>query len=202
MSQSICCPAPDYLPSNSTSANPCPAEFGQIKKLIFWRRGNVLDAVASATVSTVWTTLLTATDDTKAVVTPILTCVIPPSEKREAGSGSEVPDGIPIGLGSNPVMAEGTIWQAGQDIMTLLKDLTCEDLDVLFINESNQLGYRLTADSEVAGFNAESIWFGDMATGSFDEGTRNPYSFYLKPNWSDGFRISTETTFLIDMVNS
>lgn len=202
MSLSVCCPAPSVLPSNSTSANPCPSEFGQIRKLIFWRRGNVLDAVASATVATIWTALLTATDDTKAVVTPTLTCIIPLSESREAGSASEVPDGIPISLGSNPVKAEGTIWQAGQDVITLLKDLTCEDVDVLFINESNQLGYRLTTDSEVAGFNAESVFFTDMAAGSFDEGTRNGHSFYLKPNWSDGFRITTETTFLIDMVNS
>jgi len=202
MGRTICCPEADYLPSNSTDANPCANEFGQIRKLIFWRRGQVLDAVASATSATVWTALLTATNDTKAVVTPTLTCIIPPSEKREAGSGSEVPDGIPIALGSNPVMAEGTIWQAGQDVMALLKDLQCDDLDVLFINESNQLGYRLTDDSEVAGFHSESVWFSDFATGSFDEGSRNTFSFYLKPDWSDGFRISTETTFLIDQVNS
>jgi hypothetical protein len=197
----ICCPAPTALPNNTTSTTNCPTEFGQIRKLIFWRRDNLLDAVASATSATVWTALLTATDDTKAVVTPFLTCIIPPSEKREAGSGSEVPNGIPIAIGNNPSMAEGTIWQAGQDVIALIKDLQCEYLDVLFINEAGQLGYNLDG-TDVKGFPIDSLNISDLGVGSFDEGTKNPYSFYLRANWSDGFRISTETTFLIDSVNS
>lgn len=196
----ICCPAPTALQSAVTSLVPCPTEFGQIRKLIFWRRDNQLDAVASATVSTIWTALLTATDDTKSVVSPMLTLIIPPTEAREAGSGSEVPNGIPITIGANAAKGEGTIWQSGQDVVALLKDLHCEYLDVLFVNESNQLGYLLDG-AAVKGFPIHSLFISDLAMGSFDEGTRNNISMFFEPNWSDGFRITTETTFLLDMVN-
>ncbi len=201
MGKTVCCPAPTALGNVVTSTTDCPLELGQIVKLIFWRRGNALDAVASATVSTVFTAYLTATDDTKMLVTPFLTCVIPPSEAREAGSGSEVPNGIPKVIGATAPKAEGIIWQAGQDVIAAMKELSCEHLDVLFINEAGQLGYNLDGTA-VKGFPIDSLFVADVGVGSFDEGTRNPYSFYLRPNWSDGLRLTAATTFLLDSVNS
>jgi len=201
MAQTVCCPAPTALANIVTSTIVCPTEFGQIRKLIFWRRGNALDAVASAISSTVFTAYLSATDDTKMVVSPYLTLVIPPSEKREAGSGSEVPNGIPISLGSNPVMGEGMIWQKAQSEIAALKELGCEYLDVMFVNESNQLGYRLNG-AAVEGFPIHSLFVSDIGVGSFDEGTRNTISMYFEPNWSDGFRITEATTFLLNSVNA
>ena len=201
MPQTVCCPAPTGIASIVTSTTACPTEFGQIRKLIFWRRGNSLDAVASATVSTVFTAYLSATGDTKMVVSPFLTFLIPPSEAREAGSGSEVPNGIPRLVGPTSPKAEGQIWQTSQETIEAMKDLQCEYLDVLFINESNQLGYKLDG-AAVKGFPIHSLFISDPAMGSFDEGTRNMISCYLEPNWSDGFRISTATTFLLDSVNS
>lgn len=201
MGRTVCCPAPTALASVVTSTTDCPLELGQIVKLIFWRRGNALDAVASATVSTVFTAYLSATDDTKMVVTPFLTCVIPASEAREAGSGAEVPNGIPKVIGATAPKAEGTIWQASQATIELLKALECEHLDVMFINEAGQLGYKLDGTA-VEGFPIDSLFVSDAAVGSFDEGTRNMYSFYMRPNWSGGLRLTAATTFLLDSVNT
>lgn len=198
---SNCCPAPSALGNIVTSTTTCPTEFGQIRKIIFWRRGNALDAVGSIAVSTVFTGYLSATDDTKMVVSPYLTCVIPPSEAREAGSGNEVPNGIPRLVGSTSPKAEGMIWQTGQDVIALMRDLECEYLDVMFVNESNQLVYNLNGTA-IEGFPIHSLFIADPAVGSFDEGTRNPYSFYLEPNWSEGLRVSAATTFLLDAVNA
>lgn len=201
MGKTVCCPAPTGLASVITSTTDCPLEVGQIVKLIFWRRGNALDAVASATVATVFTGYLAATGDTKMVVTPFLTCVIPNTEAREAGSGNEVPNGIPKVIGSSAPKAEGTIWQAGQDVIENLKALSCEHLDVMMINEAGQLVYNLDG-AAVEGFPIDSLFVSDPAVGSFADGTKNMYSFYLRPNWGDGLRITTATSFLLDTVNT
>jgi hypothetical protein len=189
------------MTSAVTSITDCPTEFGQIQKIVFWRRGNALDAAASAVSSTVWTLYLAATGDVKTLVSPLLTCNIPPSEAREAGSGNEVLHGIPLNIGSNPVKVEGRIWENAQSVISALKDIKDEYLDVMFINESNQLAYRLDG-TEVKGFPIRSLWISDVATGTFTDGTYNTFSFYLEPNWSDGFTITAATTFLLDSVNS
>jgi hypothetical protein len=201
MSKTVTCPAVATITSVVTAIDNCPNEFGQIQKLIFWRRGSGLNVVASAISATVWTARLAATGDNKALVSPMLTCVIPQSEAREAGSGNEVLNGIPNNIGSNPVKAEGTIWETDQVTITLLKAIKDEYLDVMFVNEAGQLGYKISGLT-VKGFPIKSLWISDMAVGSFSDGTKNAFSFYLEPNWSDSFRVTTATSFLLNSVNS
>jgi hypothetical protein len=201
MSKTVLCPAVATITSVVTSLDPCPNEFGQIQKLIFWRRSEHLDAVASAISATVWTAHLAATGDRKALVSPMLTLNIPASEVREAGSGNEVLNGIPVNIGSGPVKVEGRIWELDQATITLLKAIKGEYLDVMFVNEAGQLGYNLSG-ATVRGFPITSLWISDMAAGSFTDGTYNQFSFYLDPNWSNSFRVTTATTFLLDAVNS
>jgi hypothetical protein len=202
MAITVCqCPISTTLASIVTDINDCKVEFGQIQKLIFWRHGQHLDAAASAISSAVWTAHLTATGDPKAVVSPFVSLIIPPTEVREVGSGNEVRDGIPIQIGTLSVKAEGHIWQTDQATIKLLKDLSCEDLDVMFINENNQLGYNLNG-AVVEGFPITSLFVSDMSTGSYADGTKNMFSFYLAGGWSDNFTVTAATTFLLDMVNS
>lgn len=202
MAITVCqCPISTTLASIVTDINDCKVEFGQIQKLIFWRHGQQLTAAASAISSAVWTAHLTATGDSKAVVSPFVSLIIPPTEVREVGSGNEVKDGIPIQIGTLSVKAEGHIWQTDQATIKLLKALSCEDLDVMFINENNQLGYSLVA-TKVEGFPVTSLFFSDLSTGSYTDGSKNIFSFYLAGGWSDNFTVTAATTFLLDMVNS
>jgi hypothetical protein len=202
MAITVCqCPVSTCLTSIITSVNACKVEPGQIQKLIFWRHGQYLTAAASAISSAVWTIKLAATNDTKAVVSPFVSLVIPPSEIREVGSGNEVKDGIPIQIGTLPVKCEGHIWQSDQTTISNLKKLSCEDLDVLFINESNQLVYNAN-NSRVEGFPITSFFVSDLSTGSFTDGSKNMFSFYLAGGWSDKLTLTAATTFLLDSVNS
>jgi hypothetical protein len=201
MSKTVTCPVAATMTSIVTSLTECPNEFGQIQKLIFWRHDSHLDAVASAISATVWTAHLAATGAAKALVSPMLTCIIPPSEPREAGSGNEVINGIPKNIGSNPVKAEGTIWELDQDTITAMKAIKDEYLDVMFVNEAGQLGYKLDGVT-VKGFPIHSLWISDMGAGSFSDGTKNVFSFYVEPNWSDVFRVTAATSFLLTSVNS
>ena len=201
--RSVCCPRPTAIASAVTVLNPCPADVGQIQKLVFWRRGNTM-SVASAITSTAWTTLLSATGDTKAIVTPFMAAVeLPVSEAREFGGGNETLYGAPIRKGGSSPVFTAMMYQVDQDTITTLKALACESLDVIFINESNQFAY---SDSATAfnGFEVANVSFfvSDKGFGGLEDADSNSITFNLKPNWSNTLEISTETTFALDLVNA
>jgi hypothetical protein len=206
MSITTCCPKSTTLASAVTVLFPCPVEFGQIQKLIFWRRGNHIASLASAIVSTTWTTLLTATGATKALVAGFTIGKITPGEAREAGGGNETKDGIPVVIGSQPSVAEFMLIQQDQDVISQLKKLQCEALDVLMINENGQFMY---SDTEVNGIHAGFFGFpvgglsvGDLETGDFDGKDQNKLKFYLPPNWSNTAEISAATSWALNLLNS
>jgi hypothetical protein len=201
----VCCPTPTAIASVVTLLNPCPADVGQIQKMVFWRRGNTIASVATALISTTWTTLLAATGDTKAIVTPFVANVeIPPSESREFGGGNETRNGAPIRKGSSSTPVLASMYQEDQDVITALKALRCETLDVLFINEANQLIYSDGGSTTVGGFEVaeNSLNVSDKGIGGLDDADQNTIMFNLKPNWSDTLEITVASTFLLDMVNS
>ena len=202
-SLSVCCPRPTAIASAVTVLNPCPSDVGQIQKLVFWRRGQSIASVATAVIQTTWTTLLAATGDTKAVVTPFIANVeLVASEPREFGGGNETRWGAPIRKGGGSSMFKASIYQEDQDVIAALKDLACEALDVVMINESNQFIYSDT--SGFTGFEvaANSLFVSDKGIGGLDDADQNTIQFNLKPEWSNTLEISTETTWALDMVNS
>ena len=202
-SLSIDCPRPTAIASAVKVFNPCPEDLGQIQKMVFWRTGNTIASVATAIISTTWTTLLAATDDTKAIVTPFLgNVVIPPSEPREVGGGNETRYGAPIRKGGQSVPVTATIHQYDQDTIAALKSLRSESLEVLFINEANQIVYSDT--STFSGFPvvANTLFVSDKGIGGLDDADQNTLMFNLKPNWSDTLEVTAETTFALEMINS
>ena len=201
-SRTVCCPELTALTSTVTTLLACPVDVGQIQKLVFWRRGNSM-AATSALVSTAWVALLAAADDTKAVPSPYLGNVeLAPSEPREFGGGNETRWGAPHRKGATSPVFSATMYGEDQDVIAALKDLRCEVLDVLFINESNQLVY--SDSTAVSGFQVarHSLFISDKGIGGLDESDKNTIMFNLKPNWSDTLEMTVETTFLLDMVNA
>lgn len=201
-----CCPKPTYLASAVTTLYPCKAEFGQIQKLIFWRRGNKIASIATALVSTTWTTLLTATGNTKALVVGFCVGKVTPGEARESGGGNESIDGIPEVVGLNPAVFEGNLIQRDQDEIKVLKKLMCEALDVLFINENGAIGYLDTqfagTGTGVYGAPVAGLSVGDLEFGDFDGRDQNKIKFMMPANWSDNFEKSADTAFALTLVNS
>lgn len=186
MTRTICCPTPTGLASSVTVLNDCPEDVGQIQKMIFWRRGNSIPSVATALISTTWTTLLAAVDDTKAIASPFVANIeLPVSESREFGGGNETRWSSPIRKGGSAPTITASMYQEDQDVITNLKALACESLDVLFVNESNQLIYD-DIGGVVYGFQiAESSFnVSDKGIGGQDDADVNIMTFNLKPNWS------------------
>ena len=203
MSLTICCARPTGIASAVKVLNPCPEDLGQIQKMVFWRTGN--STVATSLVSsTAWATLLAATDDTKAIVTPFLGAVtIPPNEAREFGGGNETRFGSPIRKGGASVPVTANMYEEAQSsVIAALKELRCETLEVLFINEANQIIYSTA--STVSGFPvcANSLFVSDKGIGGLDDADHNVLMFNLRPNWSDTLAVSAETTFALEMINA
>lgn len=201
-----CCPKPTYLASAVTTLYPCKAEFGQIQKLIFWRRGNKIASIATALIATTWTTLLTATGNTKALVVGFVVGKVTPGEARESGGGNESIDGIPEVVGLNPAVFEGNLIQRDQDEIKALKKLMCEALDVIFINENGAIGYLDTqfagTGTGVYGVPVAGLSVGDLEFGDFDGRDQNKIKFMMPANWSDNFEKSADTAFALTLVNS
>ena len=184
----VCCPVPTSIDSVVTTLNPCDNDVGQIQKLIFWRRGNSIASVATASIATTWNTLLVATDDTKAIMSPFVANVESLfSEAREFGGGNETRWGAPIRKGGQSTTFKASMYQEDQDVISALKQLACEALDVLFINEANQLIYfEGPTGSVVQGFQIVhgSFNISDKGIGGQDDADVNIMTFNLKPNWS------------------
>lgn len=203
-SLSVCCPVPTAPESAVTTLNPCVGDVGQIQKLIFWRTGQSIASVTTALLQTTWDTLLAAADDTKALVTPLLhNPDIPAGDPREFGGGNETRFGATLRKGAQSPVLSFMMLAEDQDVITALKQLRCETLDVLMINEANQLIYS-DAGSVVAGFPvvANSLFIGDKKIGGLEEFDSNLLMFNLQPNWSDPLEITVSTDFLLSMVNS
>lgn len=202
MSKTVCCPTPTAIESIVTTLNPCEADVGQIQKLVFWRAGNSM-SLASALTSTAWTALLAATGDTKAVVTPYVSNVEwPTSEPREFGGGNETLNGAVIRKGGNSTVVSMAMYMEDQDVITSLKQLACENLEVIPINESGQFIYSDTDDFSGFPIARHSLFASDKGFGGLVDPDSNNLMFNLKPNWSDTLEISAETSFALDMVNA
>ena len=188
MTRTICCPTPTGIASAVTVLNACPEDVGQIQKLIFWRRGQSIASLATALLEATWTALEVAADDTKAVMSPFVANVeLPMSDPREFGGGNETQWGSPKRKGSASPVFSARMYQEDQDVITSLKQLACEPLDVLFINESNQLIYNEGAvGAIVGGFEVihSSFFISDKGVGGQDDADYNVITFNLKPNWS------------------
>ena len=196
------CPVPTALPDIIDGA-PCYENFGQIQKLVFWRRGKKIATPTALVTEATWTALLASATADKAVVSPfIAAAVVTPGEPRSYGGGNDTKDGIPIILGAEASAFESRILRYDQPTIALLKQLACEEIDVIFINENGQFGWRdADSDGTVYGFPLEGFFVSDLALPGYAEPNHNMLRFMLPSGWSDTFTISTATDFALSMTN-
>ena len=205
-SLTVCCPAPSAIDGCvlTGALNPCPADVGQIQKLVFWRNGNKMTNATSAVDATVWATIAAVTTgDTKAVFSPFVhNPDMPYGDAREFGGGNETRYGAPLRKGGTAPTFTFTMLAEDQDAITIMKGWRCEAMEVLFINEANQLIYSST--STCSGFPVipNSFFVSDKKIGGLEDYDSNIMQFSLQPNWSDTLEISTATTFLLSLVNT
>jgi hypothetical protein len=196
------CPVPTALPDIVTSA-PCYENFGQIQKLVFWRRGKKIVSIGTAEIEATWTARLASATADKAVVSPFIAgATVVPGEARSYGGGNDTKDGIPILLGGEASAFEARILRYDQETISLLKQLQCEELDVIFINENGQFGWSdKDGNDTFYGFPLEGFFVSDLALPGYAEPIHNMIRFMLPSGWSDSFKISNSLDFSLNMIN-
>ena len=191
------CPAGAALPAVPNAS--CPQDFGQTQKIIFQRifktAGTKNSFTQSASIKQLssWTSLFTAADGTKCVITPYVEA--PTSDGGDAitfGGGNDTVGGTTKVIGRNPVNMSFVMRQMTQDVIKALKGLQCEDeLGVYLVNGDGQILAISSSDNTYTPIPIRSLFISDLKLMGLDNPDENALSFSFLPNWSDDAKVVT-----------
>lgn len=200
------CPAGASLPD--VSVLQCKESLGQVQKVIFQRiyedgTDKNMIAAADAVLKATYTSLKTAADGTKIVVSPIINNpTTEPGAPRLFGGGNQTAGGIEVVIGSDPTTFEGVMYQESQiDTIKPLKEMMCEQIGVYLIDEYGNIGaikQSVTSGSTTTvnylPIPIQKFFIGDKKLGGFEEPDSNSIQWSFNPNWSDDLAIIKQTT--------
>lgn len=197
----ICkCPLGASLPD--IPAITCSETFGQIQKVAFQRlytdtnTRNSFTADAPITELASWTTLLSADDSTKIVVSPYIQA--PAAEAgaaRTFGGGNDTLGGVEEIIGREPTPFNGVIRKAPQSVIKALKELQCEswadNLGVYLFDENGAIGALQDPGTPTTYYpiHIRSLFIGDKTLGGLEAPDSNAIQWRFLPNWSDDLAI-------------
>lgn len=203
----ICkCPAGTALPDIPVSN--CPESFGQIQKVAFQRlykstgEKNSFKTDAGIEKKASWTSLLTADDDTKIVISPYIQA--PTAEAgaaRTFGGGNETLGGVEEIVGREPTPFTGVMRKLPQKIIKALKELQCEsladNLGVYLFDENGAIGAIQDAKTTTIHYPIpiRSLFIGDKTLGGYEAPDSNNIQWVFLPNWSDDLAIIVPEDF-------
>lgn len=198
----ICkCPAAAALPD--VPAITCPESFGQIQKVAFQRliqkdgTKNSFTAEKRIQLLASWTPKLSATDDTKIVISPYIQA--PTAEAgaaRTFGGGNETLGGVEEIIGREPTPFTGVIRKAPQAVIKALKEIQCEswgdNLGVFLFDENGAIGGIEDEDNPDVYYPIpiRSLFIGDKTLGGLEAPDSNAIQWAFLPNWSDNLAIA------------
>lgn len=196
----ICpCISGSALP-NVPNATGCAIDFGQIQKIVFQRifsSGTTENKFTTTTpIGTLssWTTLFSADDGTKMVITPYVENPNPDGgDAITYGGGNDTLGGETKILGRNPINMTFAMRQIPQNIAKALKALTCENaLGVYLINNEGQiLATKGSTSGDYSPIPVKNVFVSDLKLMGLETPDENTLSFSFIPNWSDDVEIVT-----------
>lgn len=186
----------------------CPESFGQIQKVAFQRlyksngEKNSFITTAGIGKKSSWTPLLSATDDTKIVISPYIQA--PTAEAgaaRTFGGGNETLGGVEEIVGREPTPFTGVMRKLPQKIIKALKELQCEswgdNLGVYLFDENGTIGAIQDAKTTTTHYPIpiRSLFIGDKTLGGYEAPDSNNIQWAFLPNWSDDLAIIVPEDF-------
>ena len=186
----------------------CPESFGQIQKVAFQRlykstgEKNSFTTTAGLGKKASWTSLLSADDDTKIVISPYIQD--PTAEAgaaRTFGGGNETLGGVEEIVGREPTPFTGVMRKLPQKIIKALKELQCEswgdNLGVYLFDENGTIGAIQDAKAATTHYPIpiRSLFIGDKTLGGYEAPDSNNIQWAFLPNWSDDLAIIVPEDF-------
>ena len=197
----ICkCPAATSLPD--IPAVKCAESFGQIQKVAFQRltkddgTKNSFTAEKAITLLASWTTLLSAEDSTKIVVSPYIQA--PTNEAgaaRTFGGGNETLGGVEEIIGREPNTFTGVMRKIPQSVIKAMKELQCESwadhLGVYLFDENGRIEAIQDEKTQTTYYPIpiRSLFIGDKTHGGLEAPDSNAIQWVFLPNYSDDLTI-------------
>lgn len=196
------CPAPSALAA--IPSQDCPVRFDQIIRLIFQRKqGSAPFSPTSILLSATWTPLFSATDDTKALKSPLIPNVVIPVGEilKEGGNDNTTINGIPKLSGLSFVGVTAQLQDAASDVADALRALASEsainpgytNLTAFFVNRFGQVICNKTGTTALEGFPVYNVCVGDVGTEGFNKPNVHNLTFDLAPGWSKNAMMYTPT---------
>lgn len=192
----------------------CSESFGQIQKVAFQRifkddgTKNKFTTAAAITKLASWTTLLSAANSTKVVVSPYIQA--PTAEggaARTFGGGNDTLGGIEEIIGREPTAFTGAIRKVPQSVIKALKELQCEswadNLGIYLFDENGAIGaIKGETTGDYYPIQIRSLFIGDKTLGGLEAPDSNAIQWSFLPNWSDDLEIVSPEDFnpLTDLV--
>lgn len=212
---SLTCQCPAAASLTTIPAVACGENFGQIQKVAFQRlrkadgARNSFTTTASILLKASWTTLLTAEDGSKVVVSPYIEApTSEPGAVRTYGGGNETLGGVEEVLGAEPTAFSAVLRRMPQNVIKIMKELMCEsnagNLGVYLFNDNGQI--EALQDPETATtyypIPIRAFFVSDKGHGGLENPDSNNISWQFAPNYSDDLKIVTPTDFnpLTDLV--
>ena len=192
------CPAPTAL-TDITSEN-CGVDLKQIQRVAFERLGNKFDGSATTPVSIKtladWQAKMTATDDTKIVVTPLIggdPTIDAGDAITNGGGDNSTLNGQEEVEGVNPSLFSCIFKSISPATEKAMKALMCEkQLLVHFILQGGRIATSVvTADTVHEGFRASSIFISDRNNAGYGTKDTHELRFSLVDGWSEDLGIVT-----------
>lgn len=214
---SLICQCPAAAAITTIPNVTCPENFGQIQKVAFQRLSkangvrNSFTTTASITLKASWTSLLTAEDGSKVVVSPYINAPADSGgDARMTSGGNDDLGGIPNVLGANPVQFDGSLRSIPQSVIKVMKQLQCEanagNLGVFLFDENGKIEaiQDETTPTTYYPIPIRALFIGSKIHGNFDAKDSNAISWQYPDNYSDNLSIITPSDFnpLTDLVPS
>lgn len=204
------CPAGAHL--NDLVINECKESMGQVQKVAIqrvYKTAGELNSVADVTKKASFSTLFSAADGTKMVVSPYIQGpTSDPGGSRLFGGGNQTLGGIEIVIGREPTTFSATIYQENQATIATMKSYSCENIGVWLIDENGNIGCladNVAKPTKYMPIPVGKFFVGDKKLGGFEEPDSNVIEWSFFPNWSDNFVIVKRETLdfnpLTDWVN-
>lgn len=201
------CPAGAHLADLEIA--DCKESLGQVQKVLIqriYKSTGQLNTITDPAKKASWTSLLSAADGTKVIVSPYIQGpTTEPGAARTFGGGNQTLGGVEIIIGREPTTFQGTIYQESQKTIAVLKEYMCENVGVYLIDENGNIGCLADGESHMP-IPIGKLFVGDKKLGGFEEPDSNSIEWSFFPNWSDKLVIIKRDTMdfnpLTDLANA
>lgn len=190
------CPTPTSLTEIIASA--CGVNLKQIQRLAFQRIGSKFDSVSNGILTlAAWQAFMTASDNTKIVVTPLIGAdpVIEAGEAIKNGGGdNSTMNGVEEIDGVNPAEFSCVFKSLPSETEKSMKALMCEgqSLVVYFILQGGKIAVKqITSDTVHQGFRIYAPFVSDRSNSGFGTKDTVTMDFSLEEGYSNDLVILT-----------